>query len=351
MRAVRFHGKHDLRLEEVAEPVPGPGQVKLRIGYAGICGSDLHTYYSPEHSGTNYSVPHPVTGAELPQILGHEFSGEVVDVGSGVSAELIGQRAAVWPIYGCGNCFACDGGTANACIDATFHGVASDGGGFSEFTVVPESQLHVLPTAVDLKLGALVEPMAVAWHAVRAAGDLSGGSALVIGGGPIGIGLWHALRLQGVRQVVVSEPSAGRREVLAGLGAELLHDPFAPAAAEELGGLIGGATFDAVFDAAGSGPALNNALPQLRPLGTLVVVALHEKPFDFDPTVLVLGERRVVGVHGYTHEDYEQVIEAMSAGHYRTDGWVDTAPLAAVETSIHGLRYGEGSKILIEVAR
>ncbi|WP_309072038.1 alcohol dehydrogenase catalytic domain-containing protein [Arthrobacter sp.] len=351
MRAIRFHGKHDLRLEEVPEPTPGAGQVKLRIGYAGICGSDLHTYYSPEHSGTDYTVPHPVTGAELPQILGHEFAGEVVDVGSGVSAERIGQRVAVWPIYGCGHCFACDGGTDNACIDATFHGVASDGGGFSEFTVVPESQLHVLPAKVDLKLGALVEPMAVAWHAARAAGDLRDRSVLVIGGGPIGIGLWHALRLQGAAQVVVSEPSAGRRDVLAGLGAELLHDPFTPDAADELGRIAGGGPFDAIFDAAGSGPALNNALPRLRPLGTLVVVALHEKAFDFDPTVLVLGERRVLGVHGYTHEDYDQVIDAMSAGHYRTDGWVETAPLTAVESSIHGLRNGDGSKILIEVAR
>lgn len=111
MQAVRFPGKEDVRVEEVEEPAPGPGEVKLRNAYAGICGSDLHVFYSPEASGLDFSRPHPVTGSTPPQILGHEFAGTV----------------------------------------------AAD-------------MLHKLPEAVDLRLGALVEPMAVARHAVSQSG-------------------------------------------------------------------------------------------------------------------------------------------------------------------------------------
>ena len=92
MRAAVFHGQEDLRVEDVQEPAPGPGQVKLRNAFSGICGSDLHIYYAPEASGMNYAEPHPITGATLPQILGHEFSGTVVELGDGVDGVKVGDR-------------------------------------------------------------------------------------------------------------------------------------------------------------------------------------------------------------------------------------------------------------------
>ena len=91
MKAARFHAKEDLRIEEVPDPAPGPGQVKLRNAFAGICGSDLHVYYSPEAAGLDFDNPHPVTGSTLPQILGHEFSGTIVELGEGVLLEIVGR--------------------------------------------------------------------------------------------------------------------------------------------------------------------------------------------------------------------------------------------------------------------
>ena len=115
MRAARFHAQEDVRIEEVDEPSPGAGQVKLRNGYAGICGSDLHVFYSPENSGLDFSTPHPLTGSMPPQVLGHEFSGTVVELGEGVDGVAVGDRVAVWPVYHCGTCAACSKGMVNAC--------------------------------------------------------------------------------------------------------------------------------------------------------------------------------------------------------------------------------------------
>ena len=199
--------------------------MKLRNAYSGICGSDLHVFYSPEASGLDFSRPHPVTGSTPPQILGHEFAGTVVAVGDGVEGYDVGDRVAVWPVYYCGRCAACRNGRVNVCRNIGFHGLTSHGGGMAEFTTIAADMLHKLPEAVDLRLGALVEPMAVAWHAVSQSGVQPGQTALIAGAGPIGIGLWFALRARGVDRVLVSEPSSSRRETIQGLGAADVLDP------------------------------------------------------------------------------------------------------------------------------
>lgn len=347
MRAALFHAKEDLRIEEVAEPSPGPGEVKLQNAFAGICGSDLHVYYSPEAAGLDFDHPHPVTGSTLPQILGHEFSGTVVELGEDVTDVAVGDRVAVWPIYYCGECPACRKGMFNACQKIGFHGLSSDGGGMAEFTTVPADKLHVLPENVDLRLGALVEPMSVAWHAVRRSGVDAGGSALIAGAGPIGIGVWFALKARGIENVLVSEPNADRRATIAALGAEVV-DPVNEDLAAAVAAVSDGNGVDAAFDAAGAGPAITSALASLVPGGRVVVVAIHEKPMEFLPTQLVMAETDIAGALAYLPEDFDAVIEAMSAGVYDTTGWVDEVSLDGVVDAIHALRNGTGAKLLVK---
>ncbi len=349
MRAAVFHAQEDLRVEDVEEPTPGPGQVKLRNGYSGICGSDLHIYYAPESSGMDYSRPHPITGATLPQILGHEFSGTVVELGEGVDSVRVGDRVAVWPVYYCGECAACRRGAYNVCRKITFHGVQSHGGGMAEFTTVDADKLHVLPEGLDLKMGALVEPMAVAWHAVEASGVEPGGTALIAGAGPIGIGVWFALRGHGVERVLVSEPSAERRAAIQALGADVI-DPTSDDLAERVAQLTGGDGVDVAFDAAGAGAAVTSGLANLAPLGRLVVVALHERPMEFNPTQLVMSETQVAGVLAYLPEDFDAVIAAMAEGLYDTTGWVREIELADVVSAIEDLRAGKAMKVLVSAS-
>ena len=349
MKAAVFHGKEDLRVEEVDEPTAGPGEVKLRNAFAGICGSDLHVYYAPEAAGLDLDKPHPVTGATLPQILGHEFAGTVVEVGEGVEGIAVGDRAAVWPVYYCGECPACRKGKYNACQKIGFHGLSSHGGGMAEFTTVPASKIHLLPENVDLTLGALVEPMSVAWHAVERSNVQAGQTALIAGAGPIGIGVWFALKARGIDRVLVSEPSAARRETIAALGAKVV-DPVGEDLAAAVAELTGGDGVDVAFDAAGAGPAITSGIASLTPGGRLVVVAIHERPMEFLPTQLVMAETEIAGALAYLPADFDAVIEAMSRGVYETTGWVETVPLDGVVGAIEKLRGGAGAKILVSSA-
>ena len=341
VRAVRLHGPGDVRVEDLPEPAPGPGEVKLRNSYAGICGSDVHVLAAGLGSD-----PHPLTGAAPPQVLGHEFSGTVVEVGEGVTGVAVGDRVAVYPAYSCGTCAACTAGRPNVCRKVAFHGLTAAGGGMAEFTTIGAGHLHLLPDAVDLRMGALVEPMAVAWHAVRVSGVTAGGSALIAGAGPIGLGLVLALRAKGVERIVVSEPNPTRRAAAERLGVTVV-DPVEGSVSGVVADLTGGAGVDVGFDAAGAGAVVSALLAALQPGGRAVVVAIHGRGFDFNPTGLVMGEKELVGALAYLPEDFDAVIAAMAEGHYDLRGWVEESPLADALDALHRMRDGHAMKVLL----
>lgn len=347
MKVAKLYAQEDLRIEDAPEPAPGRGEVKIRNAYTGICGSDLHLFYAPESVGMDFHTPHPVTGSTFPQILGHEFSGTVSELGEGVTDVEIGDRVAVWPIYFCGTCAACRKGRYNICTKIGFHGVTSRGGGMAEFTTVPATMIHKLPDNVDLRMGALVEPMAVGWNAAGRSGIQTGGTALIAGAGPIGIGVWFALRARGIENILVSEPNPDRRASIAALGATVINpatDDLATAVAD----MSGGDGVDVAFDAAGAGPAITSALANLTPGGRVVIVALHERPAEFSATALVTAETEIVGAVAYLPEDFDAVIGAMAAGFYDTTGWVDDIDLVEVVDAIRALHAGTGAKLLIK---
>jgi (R,R)-butanediol dehydrogenase/meso-butanediol dehydrogenase/diacetyl reductase len=165
MRAAVFYGRQDLRLEEVPEPSPRPGEIKLRVLYNGICGSDLHEYY--DGPITTRVSPHPLTGVKNPVILGHELSGEVIEVGAGVEDLGVGDRVAVEPVETCGRCLYCTSGQYNHCGMLAFHGYNRNGGGLSQFTTVRRSMAHKLPRNLTAMQGALIEPMNVVVVAIH----------------------------------------------------------------------------------------------------------------------------------------------------------------------------------------
>lgn len=348
MKAVVFHGLQDIRVEDVPEPSPGTGQVKLRNAYCGICGTDIHLYYDPETSGSDLTRPHPLTGAMAPQILGHEFSGTVVELGAGVTGLMVGDRVTCYPVYWCGECPSCLAGRHACCPKAGFHGVTSHGGGLAAFTTVLAEQCIVLPDNVDLRTGALAEPMAVSWRAVRRSGATAESSVLIIGAGPIGIGAFVALRARGVERILVSEPSATRRSAIAGLGASVV-DPAATVLTEAVGQLTGGHGVDVVIDAAGVGEPLLQAIGLLAPGGIAVIVGVHGAPVQIDPLQLLLNELTLTSVKAYDKRDFAEALEAMSQGGLDTTGWVEDVGLDDVESTIISLRAGHGVKVVVSV--
>lgn len=349
MKAVRIHDKGDIRIEELEAPTLAlaPGKVLLTGGYTGICGSDLHLYFAPETFPWDFSTPAKLTGATWPQILGHEFSGQVAAVGDGVGSLRPGDRVAVFPYHYCGECPACRTGRYTSCFSTAFEGIQGQSGGMAQVKIVDANQCFVLPDTVDLRLGALVEPMAVAWHGVALSAP-GAGAAVVVGGGPIGVGAYFALKARGVETVVVSEPSAVRRAVLAALGAQYVVDPASESLVDRVRDLTGGAGADVVIDCAGVPQAFPDALQSLGLGGRMVIVAAYEKPIEINANLL-FGDKSIRTSAVYTREDFAAVIEAMGRGLYRTDGgWIETVGFEDVETALQNLRAGKGMKVLVE---
>jgi (R,R)-butanediol dehydrogenase / meso-butanediol dehydrogenase / diacetyl reductase len=349
MRAAVYHGRCDVRLEDVPEPKVRPGDVKLRVRYNGICGSDLHEYYDGPIT-TRPSEPHPLTGVKNPVILGHEFSGEVVEVGDGVADLAKGDLVAVEPLETCGKCVHCKSGHYNHCPLVAFHGYNREGGGLSDYTVVRRSMAHKLPKGVTPMQGALIEPMSVAYHTADRCRVESGQTVAIHGAGPIGVGVYLALRKRGVKTIIV-DPSSMRRGVLKALGAETLVDPTNIDVPSAVRDLTRGRGADASVDAAGVPASFRAALLGTAVDGTAVVVAIHGQPLVIPPFDMLMPEVYLTGVAMFCNT-FPKVIADMAAGAYPTTGWVDTIPFESlISDGFERLHRQEGMKLLVEVAK
>jgi (R,R)-butanediol dehydrogenase/meso-butanediol dehydrogenase/diacetyl reductase len=346
MRAARLHGARDIRVEEVPEPEPGPGDVLLRPRFTGLCGSDLHMW---RHGSMGAATSGPL-------VLGHEFSAEVVEVGPAVTDPRIrpGALVALEPLWRCGTCAPCRRGAYNLCRNLRFHGLSDHDGSLGELTVARPDMIHVLPEGLDAVHGALIEPIAVAHHAVGRCGLGPGGSAVVLGAGPVGLAAALDIVARGVERLVVSEPAPARRaatsKVLAAVGAAgaVVLDPARDDLAEAVAEVTGGEGADAVLDAAGAPAAFEAGLTAVRPGGRVVVVATYLQPVSFHPLTTVLGEIDLLGSIAY-RDDFPPVIDLVADGRFPIDGWVERIPLAGVSDGFATLEAGSGIKLLVQV--
>ncbi len=331
MRALQLVAANNAELVDVPEPEPGPGEVKIRVSYAGICGSDLALYSS-------MPVPneyvHPLFGEAGPHTLGHEFSGRVVAVGEGVDDLPLGTLVAVRPNVWDGTCDACLRGENNLCRQFGFIGINGHGGGFSEFVVVDRGAAHALADSFGDDIAAMVESTTVAWHAVKMAEAGTETTALIVGAGPIGLGILLCLKARGASRIIVSEPSAARRQVAADLGADAI-DPREVDLDAHVAEATGGAGVDAAFDASGVGqPTYDAAFRALRPGGVSVVVAQFHGPVLVDLNDYLTTQKRLVGSFAYTDEDFTEVIAEIEAGR------IDPTPLISRRISLADVLEG-----------
>lgn len=296
MNAVRFHGQKDIRIETIPLPTVSAGKVLIRPKFCGICGSDLHEYLGGANLIPKSGHPHPITGETLPLTLGHEFSGIVEAVGEGVNGVKEGDRVCVQPIIYDGDCRSCKRGLVNCCDKNGFVGLSGWGGGLCDAMVVPESCVKKLPENVSLEVGALIEPLAVGWHAVDISPWKKGDSALVLGGGPIGLAVVQALVGRGCENIIVSEVSGKRREFARQFGAHHVVDPVKEDVVKKVEELTGGLGADVGFDAAGVQVAVDTAFQALKARGTLVNIAVWEKRAQLQMNEIVFRERGYMGV-------------------------------------------------------
>src|SRR5437773_9286034 len=226
MRALRFHSARDLRIDDVPEPpAAAAGEVVVRVATCGICGTDLHEYMAGPI--VTPVEPHPLTGAQNPQILGHEFAGDVVATGPGVTSVVEGDRVAIMPLAYCGRCAYCRRGLQHPCATMACVGLSHAWGGMAELATVAEYQVVRLPDGVTYQQGALIEPTAVAAYGVERGGVTAGDRVLVTGAGPIGALAALCARAAGASTVYVSEPNPARRARADALGVAVVLDPTA----------------------------------------------------------------------------------------------------------------------------
>jgi (R,R)-butanediol dehydrogenase/meso-butanediol dehydrogenase/diacetyl reductase len=346
MRAALYFGRQDLRLTTAPEPEPAAGEVKLRVRYNGICGSDLLEYY--DGPITTRNTPHPLTGVQNPVIMGHELCGEVVALGEGVEDLSIGSLVAVEPVETCGVCLYCGLGQYNHCPSLAIQGY-NRGGGLAEYTVVKRARAHPLPPGVSALQGALVEPLAIAWHTANRCAVSAGQVVAIHGAGPIGAGVFLTLKRRGVEAIVI-DPSAARRAALGRLGARTLLDPTACDVVAAIRDLTGGRGAHASIDAAGGPAAFAAMLHGTRIDGTAVVVAIHHEPVVIPPFDLLMPEVHLTGV-ALSVNAFPAVIAEMARGSYPLEGWVETIPFdGIIEQGIERLRRQQGMKIVVDVA-
>ncbi len=326
MKGLVWHGKHDLRLEEVREPQCGEGEVILEVKYAGICGSDL-TIYQGKHQR-----------AKPPTILGHEFSGVVLERrGEGFPEVRAGDRVAVNPCYACGQCELCLAGKGHICERKGLYGVDSDGG-FARYAKVALTALHRLPEWASFEEGALIEPLAVAVRATKIGRFSFGESAAVIGGGPIGLLCGLVARAAGARTVFLIEPQPFRKKLAESLGFPVLAPE--EATRERLTDLTGGRGIDVVFDAAGVPAAARMSMALVKRTGRIVVVAVYKEPVPVDLITLGYGEVEILGSCVYTPADFAKSVGLLA------EKQVDLLPLVS-----HRVALAEGAGAIEQLTK
>lgn len=257
-------------------------------------------------------TPHPLTGEEVPITLGHEFAGVVAELGEGVEGLRVGDRVAVEPSIVCGRCDACQQGRYNVCASLGFVGLSGSGGGFSQYVVAEQRWVHPLGE-LGTDVGALVEPLAVAYHAVRISGARSGQTALVFGAGPIGLVTTAALRAAGVEDVAVVEPAEVRKAKATVAGATHVLDPTEGDVVEAVLELTKGRGADVSFECAGIDAVLASAIRGTRVGGTCVNVAIWGHEAKVAMNDLVFREVNLLGSLAYA-DDHPATIRMIAEG-------------------------------------
>jgi len=296
MRAAIMQGLHKpLIVDTLPDPTPGVGELVVKIGRCGICGSDLHM---TEDAGY---------GKGAGDVLGHEFAGEVVALGKGVEGFRTGDLVSVSPLKSCGQCAACRAGEVAWCEH-----FGLQAGGYAEYALTRPNQCVKLPQQLSLADGAIVEPLAVARHGVTLSGIQPGDKILILGAGPIGLAVAFWARRAGAGRVVLQDISDYQRERALEMGANDFvvdrEDPVG-ASTRALGGMA-----DIVFECVGVPGLIAQAVQQVRPRGTILLLGLCNMPDTFNSFAMLSKEVRLVTSAFFTRGEYEASLDALERG-------------------------------------
>ena len=316
MQALIWRGPHDMALEDVPVPAPGPGEVLVDVRAIGICGSDVHGYTGASGRRT------------AGMVMGHEFSGVVQALGPGVTAPAVGTRVAVNPLISCGTCPDCQAGHEHLCRNRRSIGVnMGTRGAFAEAVAVPAQNAVPLADSVSFAEGTLAEPLAVGLRAVAVAAPEAGQPLAILGGGTIGLCSLLAAQSRGAAPIFVTDVAPHKRDMITRLGGQALNSRSADLAA--IGReATGGRGFAAIIDAVAITATIRQALPALAPGGVLMLVGLATPTVEVPLYDLVPQERMVKSAYAYTAAEYRHAVDLLNTRR------VDARPLIEAQCSL-----------------
>lgn len=330
-------GFGNLEIQDKPEPKPGKDQVKIEVQYAGVCGSDIHTYEG------HYNVAVPVT-------LGHEFSGVVVEVGEGVTEFKPGDRVtSETTFYICGECEYCQSRDYNLCNHRKGLGTQQDGG-FAKYLIARQESVHHLPENVDFQSASMTEPLACTHHAVEKTEIHEGDVVVVIGPGPIGLLTAQVAKSRGAKVVITGlNNDKVRLDKAKELGIDHIVNIQETDLKEYVNGLTNGYGAHIVYECSGAVPAAKQGLDILRKKGQYCQVGLFAQPeIQFDLEKIIQKEIRVVGSRSQKPADWGASLELMN------NGSVDAKALVTHEYDItewdkayEAIKSGEAIKVLL----
>jgi (R,R)-butanediol dehydrogenase/meso-butanediol dehydrogenase/diacetyl reductase len=304
MLAAVFHGPRDIRVTNVAEPIPRAGEVLVKVQRAGICGSDLNRFLRG-------SYPWPPGF-----IMGHEFCGEIAALGPEVTGWQLWQQVIVEPTLYCGTCFYCQQGYHNRCVDFVQRGITGSGtnGGFAEYVCVPAYQPHHRPATLSPDLATLVEPTAVSVHGWRLAGVEQPGSVAIVGIGNIGLLAILVAKAKGAHQIIAIGKYAPRQELARAYGATLVLEPDDPQLQSRVLECTDGLGAELVLEAAGTPSSLRTAVAAARKGGKIVILGVFHEEVALDYRQILLTEKQLLGSLIYRQQDFAEASAILTAG-------------------------------------
>jgi len=335
MKAAAFKRQNEMGIVEVAKPKAAPGEVVLKVHDCGICGSDLHA--------CQYGF-----GMPADSIMGHEFCGEVHEIGAGVRGFEPGQRVAGLPFVSCGTCDRCKRGMQIHCHNLKGLGLGQLPGAYAEFVSCAATSLFKLPDNVSSRDGALVEPLSVGLHAVKRSGVGPGATAIIMGAGPIGLATLTWAKGKGAT-VVVSELAEGRAELARKLGADVVVNPNSQSPVDKVREMTG-RNPELVFECIGVKGTLEQAINMVGPRSQVVVVGVCMEPDQIQPIQCIMKEVSVNFVLGYDPVDFDDTIDALATGKIKPQPMVtDIITVDQVPEMFTALRRpGSRAKVLVE---
>ncbi len=303
MWALVYHGPKDLRYEQIPKPVPGPGEVLVAVKAVGVCGSDVHGYLG-------------ITGRRIPpMVMGHEFSGEVAELGPDVEGVEVGTKVAVQPLVFCGKCGQCRQGHTHLCVQAKFLGVLTTNGAMAEYVVVPAKQLFPLPEGLGFAEGALVEPAAVALRAISKLGERPMPERVaIVGAGPIGLLLLQYVKLRGAKEVLMTDLEDYRLELAKELGADIVLNPKETDVVMRAQDWTEGEGVQLAIEAVGATPTVQQAMAMAGLRGTVLWVGNSARYVEVNMQQAVTREYTILGTFIYNHKEFGQALEDIGAG-------------------------------------